>query len=77
MDATKAAASTTHGSRDAASLSSDVNPRDNFKQEIKETYKGVPDSLESQSLLSSEYKCLSQYSRDFYWPLRKPLKRAA
>lgn len=57
MDATKAAASTTLNQN---TTTSDEDPRNKYKEQIKQTYKGVPDSLEAQSLLS-EFKQLSQY----------------
>lgn len=58
MDATKASAASTTSNQNTATT--DKNPRDKYKEQIKETYKGVPDSLEAQSLLS-EFKQLSQY----------------
>lgn len=47
MDATKSAASTTRSQNDTMPA---MNSKETYKEIIKESYKGVPSSLESQSL---------------------------
>ena len=47
MDATKSAASTTRSQNDTMPA---MNSKEISKEIIKESYKGVPSSLESQSL---------------------------